>query len=109
LEVKMPEFTNPFPGISETKPMSEVDLIRALRLDLAAEQEAIHLYEAHADATDNQMAQTVLRDIANEERVHAGEFLTLIEALAPDEGELLEEGRQEVKRKFPSLRVGSLR
>jgi rubrerythrin len=98
-------FINPFPGITETKPMSASDLVRALRLDLAAEEEAVHLYTAHAEATDNLMAQTILQDIANEERVHAGEFLTLIEALT-DEGKFLEEGKEEVERKFPSIRAG---
>jgi rubrerythrin len=103
------DFSNPFPGIKETRPMSHDDLIRALRLDLAAEEDAIHLYEAHANASDNEMATTMLRDIANEERKHAGEFLTLIEALAVDESELLAEGRQEVEDKFPDLRVGRVR
>lgn len=40
-------FQDPFPGLS--KPLSNQDLIRALRLDLAAELEAANLYEAHAE------------------------------------------------------------
>lgn len=100
----MANFANPFPGIKETRPMGLSDLIRALRLDLAAEEEAIHLYTAHVDATDNPMVQTILGDIANEERKHVGELLTLIETLT-QESKFLAEGAEEVKRKFPSITI----
>lgn len=93
----MPNFTDPFPGIKETRPMSMSDLIRALRLDLAAEEDAIHLYNAHADACGNNLAEKVLRSIADEERVHAGEFLRLIETLDPSERKFLKEGAAEVE------------
>jgi len=72
------------------------ELVRALRLDLAAEHEAVHAYMAHADATDNPLAKAVLLDIANEERVHAGEFARLIAILTGDEDTFLEEGAGEV-------------
>jgi rubrerythrin len=39
----------------------------------------------------------VLKDIANEERVHAGEFLKLLYELAPDEKELYAKGAGEVE------------
>ncbi len=92
----MPEFVNPFTGVVPGRTMTDTELLRALRLDLSAEQEAIHLYLAHADATDNELAQKVLRDIADEERVHAGEFQRLIKILAGDEEALLAQGAQEV-------------
>jgi rubrerythrin len=92
----MPEFVNPFTGVVPGQKLTDSELLRALRLDLSAEQEAIHLYLAHADATDNELAQKVLRDIADEERVHAGEFQRLIKILAGDEESLLAQGAQEV-------------
>lgn len=92
----MPEFLNPFPGMVPRK-MTKGELIRAVRLNLAAELEAVHLYVAHAEATDDALAKKVLLDIADEERVHAGEFLELLRRLAPDEDGLLEEGRKEVE------------
>ena len=93
----MPNFTDPFPGIKETRPMSTSDLIRALRLDLAAEEDAIHLYTAHAESTESPLAIKVLLSIANEERTHAGEFLKLIELLDPTEKKFLENGATEVE------------
>lgn len=92
----MPEFVNPFSGVVPGRKLTDSELLRALRLNLAAEQEAIHEYMSHADATDNELAKKVLIDIANEERVHAGEFQRLICILAKDEEGLLAEGAAEV-------------
>jgi hypothetical protein len=92
----MPEFVNPFSGVVPGRKMTDSELVRALRLNLAAEQEAVHEYMAHADATDNELARKVLIDIANEERVHAGEFQRLICILAKDEEALLAKGAAEV-------------
>jgi len=92
----MPEFVNPFSGMVPARKMTKGELIRALRLNLAAEEEAVHAYVAHAEATDDPLAKKVLLDIADEERQHAGEFLELIGRLAPDEAGFLEAGRAEV-------------
>ena len=51
---------------------------------------------AHADATDNPVAKAVLIDIANEERVHAGEFSRLLSILTGDEDEFMKKGAAEV-------------
>ena len=93
----MPEFLNPFSGVVPRK-MTKQELIRAIRLNLSAEQEAIHLYLAHADATDDELAKRVLIEVANEERQHVGEFLELLRRLAPDEQEYLDVGRAEVEQ-----------
>lgn len=92
----MPEFMNPFIGTVPDRKLTDRELARALRLSLAAEEEAIHLYEALADATDNPLAKEVLQDIANEEKEHAGEFLRLMKILLPDEQKWLDNGFKEV-------------
>jgi rubrerythrin len=50
-----------------------------------------------AESTDNKLAQAVLTEIADEEIVHAGEFLRLLKELAPDEEELYQKGAGEVE------------
>ena len=70
----MPEFVNPFSGVVPGRKLTKRELTRALRMTLSAEEEAVHLYEALVDATDDALAQKVLQDVADEERVHAGEF-----------------------------------
>ena len=92
----MLEFLNPFSGKVPDRLLTKEELIRAVRLDLAAEHEAVHLYMAHAEATDNLLAKSVFIDIANEERVHAGEFARLLAILTGDEDALLAEGAKEV-------------
>ena len=99
----MPEFVNPFSGKIPERKLSKGELIRALRLNLAAEHEAVHLYMAHADATDDPLAKKVLIDIANEERVHAGEFTRLIQLLSGDEDDFLAEGAEEVNEMAEEL------
>jgi rubrerythrin len=92
----MPDFLDPFVGVTPDRKLTDRELARALRLSLAAEEEAIHLYEALADATDNKLAAAVLQDIANEEREHAGEFQRLLNILLSDEEKLMQNGAQEV-------------
>ncbi len=92
----MPDFMNPFSGMTPERKLTLGELTRAIRLSIAAEHEAIHLYEALADACEDPLAAKVLRDIANEEKVHAGEFQRLLNILAPEEEEFLKEGAEEV-------------
>jgi len=92
----MPEFADPFSGILPERKLRNEELVRAIRMNIAAEHEAIHLYMAHAEATDHPLARKVLIDIANEERVHIGEFERLLEILTGDEDQWVAEGREEV-------------
>jgi rubrerythrin len=102
----MPEFVNPFSGQVPDRKLTHEELIRAIRLNLAAEHEAVHLYMAHAEATDHPLAREVLIDIANEERVHAGEFGRLLEILTGDEDQFLAEGRGEVDEMAAEMAAG---
>lgn len=96
----MPEFSSPFAGLAHDRKLSEAELVRAIRFMVAAEYEAIQMYMQLAESTDNPLAVEVLEDIANEERVHAGEFLRLLRELAPDEEKLYAEGAGEVEEEI---------
>ncbi len=96
----MPDFGTPFSGLAADRKLTEAELVRAVRFMVAAEYEAIQLYMQLAESTDNVLAQNVLKDIANEERVHAGEFLRLLKALSPDEEQFYQQGAQEVEAEF---------
>lgn len=96
----MPEFGNPFSGLKKDRKITNEELIRAIRFMIAAEYEAIQLYMQLAESTDNKLAQDVLKDIADEERVHAGEFLRLLKELAPDEEKFYREGAKEVEEEI---------
>jgi len=98
----MPEFGTPFSGLSKGDRVTHEELVRAIRFMVAAEYEAVQLYMQLAEATDNKLAVKVLQDIADEERVHAGEFLRLLKALAPDEERFYAEGAEEVEEMMES-------
>jgi len=98
----MPDFGNSFSGSKKDRKLTEQELVRAIRFMVAAEYEAIQLYEQLAESTDNKLAQQVLLDIADEEKVHAGEFLRLLKELAPDEEGFYQKGAEEVEEEFLS-------
>lgn len=68
----------------------------ALRKDLIGELEAINQYEQHIQELTNETAKTVLASIRDEEIVHSGELLALLDYFCPNEGKLRAEGKQEV-------------
>ena len=100
----MPDFGTPFSGLAHKQPVSHQELIRAVRFMVAAEYEAVQLYMQLAESTDNKLAIEVLKDIANEERVHAGEFLRLLKELAPDEEKYYKEGAKEVEEEIKKFK-----
>jgi rubrerythrin len=98
----MPEFSNSFSGLKHDRLLTHEELVRAIRYMVAAEYEAIQLYEQLAESTDNKLAKNVLQDIAGEEKVHAGEFLRLLKELQPDEESFYQKGFKEVEEEFLS-------
>ena len=50
------------------------------------------------ESTDNKIEIKIFKDIDDEERVHAGEFLRLLCELAPDEKKFYDEGEKEVEK-----------
>ncbi len=99
----MPEFGSPFSGLAHGRKITDQELIRAIRFMVSAEYEAIQLYMQLAESTDNKLAQAVLKDIADEERVHAGEFLKLLFTLDPEEEKHYQEGFREVEEEIAEI------
>ncbi|MGC8833378.1 MAG: demethoxyubiquinone hydroxylase family protein [Armatimonadota bacterium] len=91
----MPE-TNPFLTMVPRK-MTDEELARAIRLDIQAELDAINLYQAHIDATDNEDAKKVLAHIRDDEKEHVAEFLALLRILDPAQAEDLDLGQEKLQ------------
>ena len=102
----MPEFGSPFSGLAADRKLSREELIRAVRFMVAAEYEAVQLYMQLAESIDDKLAKTVLVDIADEERIHAGEFLRLLHYLAPGEAKFYAKGAEEVEEEIGKLKGG---
>ncbi|MBI5583592.1 MAG: rubrerythrin [Deltaproteobacteria bacterium] len=100
----MPEFSNPFAILKNDRKLTREELIRAIRFMVAAEYEAIQLYQQTAESTDHKLARAVLLDVANEEKEHAGEFLRLLQALDPEEETFYKTGYEEVEELIAKLK-----
>jgi len=100
----MPDFGAPFSGLANERKLTDEELIRAIRFTIAAEYEATQLYMQLAESTDNKLAIKVLKEIADEELVHVGEFLRLLHELAPDEEKFYAKGAKEVEKIINTLK-----
>jgi len=100
----MATFANPFAGNIPRK-ITKEELIQAIRLDIAGELEAIFVYDAHVQATDDPFAKKVLADIRDEEKAHIGELMTLLRHLDPEEAKHFAEGEEEVKEMLEQLNI----
>ncbi|NLD48206.1 MAG: rubrerythrin [Clostridiaceae bacterium] len=90
-------FGDPFSALKADRNLTNEELVRAIRQMIAAEYEAVQLYTQLSESIENELAKKVLLEIADEEIVHAGEFLRLLKELAPDEFKKYEEGYEEVE------------
>lgn len=100
----MPEFSSPFNVMKADRRLTHEELVRSIRFMIAAEYEAIQMYQQTAESTDNDLAKEVLIDIANEEKEHAGEFLRLLRQLDPEEENFYKEGYEEVEEMIEKLK-----
>jgi len=99
----MPEFGHSFSGLAADRKLTHEELVRAIRFMIAAEYEAIQLYMQLAESIDHKLAKAVLKDIADEEREHAGEFLRLLKELDPEEEGFYKSGYEEVEEMIEEL------
>lgn len=102
----MPEFSQCFRGLAAKRKLTHSELVRSIRFMIAAEFEAIQLYEQLAESTDNELAQKVLMDITKEEREHVGEFRHLLRILAPSDEDDYAEGEDEAEEYLAPLVEG---
>lgn len=71
--------------------------IQILRLAMIAELDASNLYEKLATLANDERVTTVMLDISREEKVHVGEFESLLEEIDTEYEKAEEEGEKEVE------------
>ncbi|QDR83155.1 demethoxyubiquinone hydroxylase family protein [Sporomusa termitida] len=98
----MPNFANPFQGNVNRK-LTRDELLQAIRLNIAGELEAIYIYDAHVQATDDPVAKKVIGDIRDEEKAHVGELMALLKYLDPEEANHFAAGEGEVQEMLEEL------
>jgi rubrerythrin len=76
-------------------------LERVIRQAIIAEYDAANMYLKAADAIiGNKEIKKIFIDIANEEKVHIGEFMEALKKLNPEEAKFYEQGIKEASRKM---------
>lgn len=88
---------NPSEG---TLPQTTTYLKQAIRQSIIAEYDAINLYEQLAEYTENSAVRRVLLDIAEEEKVHVGEFEEVLRILDEEHGRAELKGQKEVEDEY---------
>jgi rubrerythrin len=101
----MAHFNHPFSVKKSDRKLARNELIRAIRQMIAAEYEAVQLYQQLAESIDDELSKEVLLDIAEEEVVHAGEFLRLLKHLDPKEFDSYAEGYEEVEEMIEEIKA----
>lgn len=71
------------------------DTLQKAREDLIGEIQAIIQYDAHLHSTTDRLAKETWENIKNEELVHVGELLALINHLDPSQQKFVKEGISE--------------
>jgi rubrerythrin len=92
--------------IKKAEGLNREEVLRAIRLSIAAELDATNLYQMIAESSDDPLVKKVMTEVADEERVHAGEFLSLIRRLEPDEAKWHADGKSEVDDAVRKLGTG---
>lgn len=96
-QIKAMDFSGIGNLLTPNKKLEDREIYRVLRLSMAAELDAVHLYELIADSTDNPQLKKVMQDIANEEKIHYSEFMSLLKKLDPEEESYINKGEKEVE------------
>ena len=89
------DFSNPF-GTMVPRKMTAAELARAIMQDIAAELDAVAVYQAHIDATDDERAKKVLAHARDDEKEHVGEFLALLEILDRRQAEYIKKAKVDI-------------
>jgi len=91
------ELTSIAPLITPKEELDEKELARAIRLSISAEQDAVNLYELLADSSSDERVKKLMLDVANEEKVHIGEFQRMLQEIDKDNAGFLSDGEKEVE------------
>jgi len=71
--------------------------LKILRIGMIAELDAVNLYDELSNLAADGNVSKLMLDISHEEKVHAGEFETLLEEMDPSYEKAEEEGEEEVE------------
>jgi len=92
------DFTNPFTGTGR-KQLSGEALAQAIRIDMAAELDAINLYVTHLEGTDDPVIKGMIQHIVAEEKEHLAEFEQILLLLDRTQQQKIREAQTEMQER----------
>lgn len=85
--------------------LTNEELARLVRLDLARVLKTVNRYSEHLEAAQDKAAAKVLEHLRDEEKHHVGELLALLQYLDPEEGQNYAEGAAEATKLLMQLGI----
>ena len=92
----MPDFNTIQNIYSPERKLTSTEILRAIKFSIAAEYEAIQLYQQIMENTNNKNVIKALAEISNDEKKHVGGLNKLLEILSPEDNKIYQEGAEEI-------------
>ena len=91
----MPDFNTIRNVYSPNRKLSPVEILRAIKFSIAAEYEAIQLYQQIMENTNNKNVIKAFAEITEDEKKHVGGLNKLLEILSPEDDKIYQAGAEE--------------
>ena len=92
----MPDFNTIQNVYSPNRKLSPVEILRSIKFSIAAEYEAIQLYQQIMENTNNRTVIKALAEITEDEKKHVGGLNKLLEILSPEDERIYQAGAEEI-------------
>ena len=92
----MPNFNTINTVYSPERKLTSTEILRAIKFSIAAEYEAIQLYQQIMENTNNKNVIKALAEITQDEKKHVGGLNKLLEILSPEDNKIYQAGADEI-------------
>ena len=92
----MPDFNTIKNVYSPERKLTQTEILRAVKFSIAAEYEAIQLYQQIMENTNNKNVIKALAEITEDEKKHVGGLNKLLEILSPEDNKIYQAGAEEI-------------
>jgi len=72
-------------NVRQNESIAKKELIKKIKDAMETKHELLQIFLKTAQLTENEWAEHLIKEIAHEDRVHAGNMLFLLKELAPEE------------------------
>ena len=92
----MPNFYTIQNVYTPQRKLTPVEILRAIKFSIAAEYEAIQLYQQIMENSSNKNVIKALAEITEDEKKHVGGLNKLLEILSPEDNKIYQAGAEEI-------------